>query len=116
MKIPRLTWLCHAVCLFVFSTASLYAQSGCIEDSTHAVIPNARVVLSSVDAPKSVVAPTKTDDKGGFAFTGAPSGGAHLSILAESFAPFEKDVESGDVGKIVLEVEPIRNSIVVTAT
>lgn len=62
---------------------------------------------------------TYTDEKGCFALAGVVGGKYRLRVLAQSFAPVEQTLDvSGrmDLEKVVLEVQPIRNSIVVTAT
>src|SRR4029079_1538301 len=69
MKIPRPKWLCHFVSLIVFPSVSLFAQTGgaassCIQDSTLAAIPHARVVLERHETRKRYQ--TQTDEKGCF--------------------------------------------------
>jgi vitamin B12 transporter len=121
MKFLRVTWLCHAVLVLAF-TVSVQAQStaslsGCIEDSTHAAIQGATVVLTGSDSSKRYQA--QSDEKGCFTLTGVENGGYHLHLLAEAFAPFERAVDirnNIEIDTAVLQIQPLRNSIVVTAT
>src|SRR5439155_4899601 len=93
MKISRLLWLCH-ISPFVFA-ASVVAQSsssisGCIEDSSLAALSSATVTLTESGSAKRSQA--QTDEKGCFTFTGISSGRYHVNVIAEGFAPFEKEV------------------------
>ena len=118
----RVPWLCHAVSLFLFTCTPVSAQppaavSGCVEDSTHAVIPGATVILTSSDRPARFQA--QTDEKGCFALAGVRSGEYQLRILAEAFSPYEKDLAvEGPVRleTVILEIQPIRDTVLVTAT
>jgi vitamin B12 transporter len=119
MDTPRLR-LYRVVFPLVF-VVSLWAQSqnmvtGCIEDSTRSVLPNVTVTLIATESNRRMQ--TQSDEKGCFAFGNVSAGTHHLLILADAFAPYERDVAvTGSVmlDRIVLDVQPIRNSIVVTA-
>ena len=122
MKIPHPGWLYRFALLIFFPTFSLFAQSGgsissCIQDSTRAAIPHASVVLERLETKKRYQ--TQTDDNGCFTITGIEAGQYRLKILAEAFAAFEKTVDvprESMLDTVMLEVAPIRNSVLVTAT
>ena len=112
MNIPLLSWLCHGISLFVCLSVSAFSQSpaaisACVQDSTHAVIPGASVIVTRSDSSKRFQA--QTNDKGCFSFDGIAAGLYRLSILAESFAPFEKEMEIRGrtaMDDITLEIQP----------
>ena len=122
MKIPRPGWLYHLVSLIVFPTFSVFAQgqpsvSSCIQDSTRAAIPRASVVLERSETNKRYQ--TQTDDKGCFTISGIEAGQYRLTILAQAFAAFERTVDvprEAMLDTVMLDVAPIRNSVLVTAT
>lgn len=113
---------CHAISLLLFAWTSAFAQStarvsGCVEDSTNAVIQDATVILTSTDSSTRFQA--QTDEKGCFNLTNVRSGKFQLRILAEAFSPYEREVivEDGvQLEPVVLEVQPIRDTVLVTAT
>ena len=119
---PRPAWFCHAISLLLFASTSVFAQSsahvsGCVEDSTHAVIQGATIILTSTDGSTRFQA--QTDEKGCFNLTNVRSGKFQLRILAEAFSPYEREVVVEDAVRldaIVLEVQPIRDTVLVTAT
>src|SRR5207245_9964303 len=93
------------------------ATLGCAEVSTHAVIPGATVILTSSDGPARFQA--QTDAKGCFGLAGVRFGKYQLRILAEAFSPYEKNlVVEGPVrlDTVILEIQPIRDTVLVTAT
>lgn len=125
--IPRFSWLCHAACLFLFVSAPVFGQSipesapieGCLEDSTKAAVPGATIHLATLDSSARFQA--QTDDKGCFTITGAHSGKYELTVLAASFAEYRRElvVDGGTpmrIDPIVLDVRPIRETVLVTAT
>ncbi len=107
MKFPSASWPCHVACLLVFSAISVSAQSvisGCVEDSTHAAISGATIIL---DGPKRFQ--SLTGEKGCFTVSGAANGRYQLTVLAEAFAPFERVLEiqnHTNVDTVVLESSP----------
>lgn len=119
MFTPRLSWLCHVISLFLFAFGSTpaFGQSGCVEDSTGAVITGATVILSSSDSSARYQA--QTDDKGCFHIEDARPGRYQLTILAEAFSPYVRGVTIGagaELEKVVLEIQPVRETVLVTAT
>ncbi|MBI4472067.1 MAG: TonB-dependent receptor [Acidobacteria bacterium] len=121
MFVPRFPWLCHVASLFLFFSTPVFAQtggsiSGCVEDSTEAAVPGATVILTSLDSSSRFQA--RTDEEGCFTIPGAASGSYDLRVLAEGFAAHEQQVTATDrvLGKIVLQVSPIRQTVMVTAT
>jgi vitamin B12 transporter len=122
MYLLRPAWICRAVSLLLFGSLPVFSQSfssvsGCVQDSSHASVPGAVVVLQGLEASARLQA--QTDDKGCFNLTGVRFGKYHLQILAEAFSPYEKDIALEDPLKledVMLEIHPIRAEVVVTAT
>ena len=124
MFTSRLAWLSRAVCLLFLSSVPsvpLFSQSspsvsGCVEDQTHLAIRGAAVSLVSAD--RSTHLQTQTDEKGCFGFA-ASAGKYRLRVLAEAFSTFEKDIvveRALPVENIVLHIQPVQATAVVTAT
>ena len=91
-------------------------MSGCVEDPTHLAIRDAAVSLVSAD--RSTHLQTQTDEKGCFGFA-ASAGKYRLRVLAEAFSTFEKDIvveRALPVENIVLQIQPVQATAVVTAT
>ena len=89
-----------------------------VVDQTGAIIQNATVTLTSLDAPSTTIAPVKTNEKGIASLTGLAPG--HYTIQAE-FPGFQthvlKDVRlrSGDnKHAIVLAIQGLQDSVTVT--
>jgi len=89
-----------------------------VVDQTGAVIQNATVTVTSVDAPSTTIAPVKTDEKGVASLTGLAPG--RYTIQAE-FPGFEthqlKDVrfKSGDnKHAVVLAIQGLQDSVTVS--
>ncbi len=124
MSTPVCSLLRHSFCLFTLSITlafpvEAFAQNsiaGCIEDSLGASIADAHVVVEHVSTGR--VQRSRSDAGGCFALTDLRPGTTQLDILAEAFSPYETEIAvSGatEVGSIVLKVQPIRNSVTVTA-
>ncbi len=122
MKNPRWTWLCHVVSVFAVSAVTVCAQStaslsNCVEDSSGAAIGGATVTMTQTQPLKRFQ--IQTDERGCFDFTRISSGRYNLSVVAEGFAPFEREVAvegSVQLDKTVLQIQPLQNVVVVTAT
>ena len=119
---PRPAWFGRAISLLLFVPFPVFCQStaavsGCVQDSSHASVPGASVVLQALESSTRFQA--QTDDKGCFNLTGIRSGKYHLQILAEAFSPFEKEIALEDPLQLedaVLEIHPVKAEVVVTAT
>jgi len=75
------------------------------------------VILTSSDRPARFQA--QTDEKGCFSLGNVRFGKYQLRILAEAFSPFEKDLVVEDAVRldtVVLEIRPVRDTVLVTAT
>lgn len=122
MFAPRLAWLAHACLLFLFAPVCVFAQSiasvtGCVQDPSHAVIRGAAVNLAGSDSSRR--RQTQTDEKGCFEFKDVKPGNYRLRVLAEAFTPYEKDLVAEspvEVDTIVLEIETVKATAIVTAT
>ena len=122
MFAPRSAWLCRAFSLFLFSSASVFAQSsasvtGCVQDPSHAVIRGASAALTGSDHSSRFQA--QTDERGCFTLRNVKPGKYQLRVLAEAFSPFDKEViveNSIQLEDIVLEIRPVQATAVVTAT
>src|SRR5439155_25811278 len=118
----RVAWLCHAFSLSLLIGTPLLAQSqasvsGCVEDSSRAAIPGATVILTSSTLAARYQA--RTDERGCFSLSHVRLGNYQLRILAEAFSPFEKDLVVQDamqLDTVILEIQPIRDTVLVTAT
>jgi vitamin B12 transporter len=124
MSTPVCSLLRHSFCLFTLSIAlafpvEAFAQNsiaGCIEDSLGASIADAHVVVEHVSTGR--VQRSRSDAGGCFVLTDLRPDTTQLDILAEAFSPYETEIAvSGatEVGSIILKVQPIRNSVTVTA-
>jgi len=120
MFTSRRAWGFRAVCLLVFSlpvfSQSSPSISGCVQDQTRLPIAGATVTLTRSDNANRFQA--QTGEKGCFAANVRP-GNYRLRILADGFAPFEKEVAVEDllsIDDVVLQVQGVEATAVVTAT
>ncbi len=107
-----------AISFLIFSTdaSALDSLTGCVEDSTSAPIAGARVVVRHLGTDQ--FAQTRSDQSGCFAFDDLQSGNVRVAVLVEAFEAYENEITldgSTQMPKIVLDVQPIRNSVTVTA-
>ena len=118
------SWLRHCSCLLFLSIILTFplealAQNsiaGCIEDSLGASISDARVVAEHVSTGR--ILRSRSNSGGCFQLTDLQSGPTRLGVLVEAFSAYETEVSvsgSIEVGSIVLKIQPIRNSVSVTA-
>jgi vitamin B12 transporter len=119
---PRAGGILTVVVLsFVLPAAIIFAQtsgavSGCVRDSSRSVVVGATVVFTEQGSGKRLQ--TQSDEKGCFA--AAVAGGSYrLEIRAEGFAPYERQqavAGATQLDDVILELQPLRNAIVVSAT
>ena len=107
-----------AVSFLTLSTdaSALDSLTGCVEDSTNTPISGARVVVRNLATGQSAHA--RSDESGCFAFENLQSGNLSVAVLVEAFEAYENEITldgSIRMPKIVLDVQPIRNSVTVTA-
>ena len=102
--------------LAAIPAAAQSSVSGCVEDESGAVIIGARIVMRTADG--SPLGQTVSDKSGCFRFEGVRSGPGNVRVLAEAFSLHETDLDvvgQVELAPIVLELQPIRNSVTVTA-
>ncbi len=103
------------VCLFVILPAS--AQdflTGTVLDPNGAPLPRATVRL--LEPGGHLAAETLTDVQGRFRFAGLAPGTYTLEVELTGFVRTTRSVRSGEALELQLEVSPVRESVVVTAT
>jgi hypothetical protein len=115
-----------ALCLALTFASHSFAQTtsssiaGSVVDQQGAAIPNARV--SATEQTRNFTLNTVTDSQGRFVFPQAQPGSYNVTVEAEGFKKFEQQnltVYSNQkisVGKLVLEVGQISQSVEVTAS
>ncbi len=89
-------------------------QAGVVVDRQQAVIARAHVRI--VDAAGASVAETLTDSGGRFAFAVAACAGCRLEASLPGFVTTRVEPARGGETTIVLDVAPVRETVVVTAT
>ena len=107
-----------AVSFLILSSdaSALDSLTGCVEDSTNAPISGARVVVRNLATGQSAHA--RSDESGCFGLEDLQSGNLSVAVLVEAFEAYENEITldgSIRMPKIVLDVQPIRNSVTVTA-
>src|ERR1051326_860476 len=100
----------HAVCLlFLFSAAGHSQIAGCVKDPSNAAVRGARINLTDSEGSHHLQA--QTDEKGCFTLSGVPGTSFQLTVLAEGFSPYEKNVSTEDVSSsqldVALEIKPV---------
>ena len=124
MSHTRLAWVLTLLgfMVLVSNTAPAAAQprhsvSGCIEDTSESVIQGATVILAELQTARRSQSRSGLD--GCFELPDLAPGTYRLSVLAESFSLYETSIEVRgrvELPTIALEVQPIRDTIIVTAT
>ena len=107
-----------AISFLISSTdaSALDSLVGCVEDSTSAPVAGARVVVRHLETGQ--FAQARSDESGCFAFKDLQSGNVSVAVLVEAFEAYENEIMldgSTRMPKIVLDVQPTRYSVTVTA-
>ena len=91
--VKKFSWFAAFACLLLLSGTPLLAQgvfatlTGVVADSTGAVIPNAKIVLT--DATSGSARDTVSDGDGYYTFASVPVGSYNMSVAAAGFKDFK---------------------------
>jgi len=103
------------VCLFVILPVSAQdSLTGTVLDPRGAPLPRATVRL--LEPGGQLAAETLTDVQGRFRFSGLTAGIYTLEVELTGFVQATRSVRAGEALELKLEVSPVRESVVVTAT
>src|SRR4030095_5015752 len=111
-----------AVCLFAgisFSQSFTGSIRGTVTDSSHAAVPNAKVI--AIDADRNVESSTLTDTAGRYIFTTLPAAISALRVEAPGFQKatrqaFRLEVQQQATVDVELQVGEVTSTVQVEAT
>ncbi|MBV8894981.1 MAG: TonB-dependent receptor [Acidobacteriaceae bacterium] len=116
--------MCALLALLVSGCAGVYSQAvtgtvlGTVQDSSGAVVPNAKVALTEVNT--GIVHNTQTNDSGNYTFPDLPEGNYSVTVEAPGFKKETKENNRVDVNMnvrvdVTLQPGSLSESVIVTA-
>src|SRR5581483_1653225 len=117
-KMCALLALTFASCAAIYSQAVTGTVLGTVEDSSGAVVPNAKVTLTEVNT--NISRTTQTNSSGNYTFPNIPEGNYSVAVESTGFKKETKENIRVDINMnaridVTLEPGAVSESVVVTA-